>query len=192
MGRRARDHVSALVMGAVALGCVALAFGMAIALLLKSRPLLASSSVGHLLFSSSWRPSRGEFGFYPYLVGTLWVSGLAMVLGIPICLLTGIYLSEYAGRRLRGLAKPLVDLLAGIPPVVFGLWAVLALVPLVERLGSRMGKATTGYSVLAGGMVLAVMVFPIIISVTEEVLRKVPAEAREASISLGATRWQTT
>jgi len=178
-------------MAGAAVITVALVFAITLALLLKSRPILATTSLPHLLLSSSWHPLRGEFGFYPFIVGTLWVTFLAMALSVPICLLTAIYLAEYASRRVRSAAKPLVDLLAGIPPVVYGLFAVLALVPVVGGLAARLGEPPTGYSVLAGGIVLAIMVFPIIISVTEEVVRSVPLEAREASLALGATRWHT-
>jgi phosphate transport system permease protein len=173
-------------------GCIALAFGIALALLVKARPLLATTPVMKLLLSSAWRPMKGEFGLYPFILGTLWVSALAMVIAIPICLLTAIYISEYSHRRVRALAKPLLDLLAGIPPVVFGLWGVLTIVPLVGWLAERRGAFSTGYSVLSGGIVLAIMIFPIVISVTEEVLRKVPMEARAASLALGGTKWQTT
>ena len=192
MPRRRRDRAAAVIMKALALACVALAFSMAAALLAKSWPVLSTSGLRQLLLGSSWRPFQGQFGFYPFLIGTLWVSGLAMALSIPVCLLCALYLSEYARSRVRAAAKPMLDLLAGIPSVVFGLWGMLAIVPLVRWLGDRMGVATTGYSVLAGGIVLAIMVLPIIISVAEEVLRKVPLEAREASLALGATRWQTT
>jgi phosphate transport system permease protein len=171
--------------------CLALAFAVGVALLVRSRPILARGSLGHLLFSSSWRPLKGDFGFFPFVVGTVWVSSLAMAIAVPICFLTALYLSEYAPGHIRSVAKPLLDLLAGIPPVVFGLFGVIAIVPLVRKLAERMGAFTTGYSVLAGGVVLAIMVFPVIISVMEEVLRKVPAEARAASVALGATRWQT-
>ena len=192
MTRQLRDRLSAVGMGSAALFCVALAASIAVALVLRSRPMLAESSVTRLLTSSSWRPLAGEFGFFPFIVGTLCVSGLAMALGIPVCLLSSLYLTEYAHSHLRSVARPVLDLLAAIPPVVFGLWGVLALVPLVQKLGARFGSATTGYSVLAGGIVLAIMVFPIIIAVMQEVLLKVPLEAREASLALGATRWQTT
>jgi phosphate transport system permease protein len=171
--------------------CLALVFAIALALFQKSRPILSAKSLPHLLLSTSWRPLRGEFGFYPFLLGTLWVSGLGMALSVPVCLLTAVYLAEYAGRRVRAIAKPLVDLLAGIPPVVYGLWGVMAVVPLVARIGGALGAATVGYSVLAGGVVLAIMVSPIMIAVTEEVLRSVPVAVREASLALGATKWQT-
>lgn len=192
MSRQTRDRLAAGVTATAAVICLVLAFAIAVALLVKSRPILATSSVTRLLLSSSWRPMKGEFGLYPFIVGTLWVSGLAMAIAVPISLLTAVYISEYTHRRVRAAAKPLLDLLAGIPPVVFGLWGVLAVVPLVAKLAERAGSFSTGYSVLAGGIVLAIMIFPIVISVTEEVLRKVPVEARAASLALGATRWQTT
>ena len=192
MSREVRDRLAAGLTAVAAILCLALAFGIAVALLAKSRPVLASTPVARLLLSSSWHPMKSEFGLYPFIIGTFWVSGLAMAIAIPICLLTAVYISEYSHRRLRSMAKPLLDLLAGIPPVVFGLWGVLAIVPLVSKLAERFGSFSTGYSVLAGGIVLAIMIFPIVISVTEEVLRKVPVEARAASLALGATRWQTT
>jgi phosphate transport system permease protein len=191
MGRVARDRLAAIVMAAAAALAVALAFAVAVALIVKSQPILATQPAARLLLSSAWRPSAGQFGFYPFLVGTLWVSGLAMALAIPVSLLSAVYLTEYAPGRVRGLAKPLLDLLAGIPPVVFGLWGVLAVVPAAAWLSGRLGHPSSGYSVLAGATVLAIMVFPIIISVAAEVIVKVPVEAREASLALGATRWQT-
>jgi len=103
-----------------------------------------------------------------------------------------IYLAEYAPSKIRGILKPLIDLLAGIPSVIFGLWGVLLIVPLIRNyIAPFAGATTTGYSVLAGGIVLSIMVSPIIISISEEVIRAVPSHVREASIALGATKWQT-
>lgn len=157
----------------------------------KSRPILARVSIVDLLLSSSWHPLRGEFGFFPFIVGTLAVTAMAMILAIPVCLLSAIYLSEYAHRRLRELIRPVIDLLAGIPSVIYGFWGVIVVVPLVRALGHAVGSPTTGYSLLSGGIILAIMVFPIIISVSTDVLQSVPAEATEASLALGATRWET-
>ena len=125
-------------------------------------------------------------------MGSLWVTGVAVVIAIPLCLLSAIYLSEYAPRYIREWTKPLIDLLAGIPSVVYGVWGVLVIVPLIKNyIAPFFGTFSSGYSVLAGGTVLAIMVFPIIIHVSLEVFRCVPYEIREASLSLGATRWQT-
>ena len=175
---------------AVALAII-LVIAIAAALLVKSWPVLSSKPLWSLLSSSTWKPFKGEFGYYAFIVGSLAVTGLAMLISVPVCLLSAIYLSEYAGERLRSAAKPFIDLLAGIPSVVYGLWGVLIIVPFVRSIGEKAGSATTGYSILAGGIVLAIMVFPFIISVTIEALRAVPVAAREASLSVGATRWQT-
>jgi phosphate transport system permease protein len=161
-------------------------------LYLKSRPILADQSLGQLLFSSRWRPSRGQFGFLAFIMGTLWVTGVAVLIAVPLCLLTAIYLSEYAHPRIREWSKPLIDILAGIPSVVFGVWGILVIVPLIkDHVAPFFGTFSTGYSILAGGIVLAIMIFPVIIHVALEILRAVPLEVREASLALGATRWQT-
>ena len=165
---------------------------MAFGLYLRSRPILAIKPLTELLFSTSWHPLKGEFGFFPFLMGTLWVTGVAIAIAIPFCLLTAIYLSEYAHRRIREWTKPLIDLLAGIPSVVYGVWGVLVIVPLIkDHIAPFWGTFSTGYSVLAGGIVLAIMIFPVIIHVTAEVFRSIPSEVREASLALGATKWQT-
>jgi len=157
----------------------------------KSRSILAVRSFGELLLGSSWHPLKGEFGLYPFLIGTFWVTFAAMILAVPISLLCAIYLSEYAPRRVREIIKPVVDLLSGIPSVVFGVWGVLMIVPLVAKIAPLFGKYSSGYSVLAGAIVLAIMVFPTIIHVSLEVFASVPQSLRDASLSLGATKWET-
>jgi phosphate transport system permease protein len=159
--------------------------------------------LGELLLSTTWRPFKGSFGFGPFIMGTLWVTTVAMIIAVPPSLLTAIYLAEYAPARTRALIKPFIELLAGIPSVVYGVWGMLTVVPFIGRtiaptLNRWLGfiplfraDNPTGYSVIAGGLVLAVMVFPIIISVAEEMIRAVPQGLREASLALGATRWQT-
>ena len=160
-------------------------------LLIKSYPIIAENSIRNLVFGTVWHPNKGQFGFFPYLVGTLEVTAIAMIISIPICLLSAVFLTEYASRRTRSLIRPIIDVLAGIPSVIYGLWGVIAIVPLVRSLSIFLGHPSTGYSLLSGGIVLAVMVFPIIISVSIEVLQAVPVQVREAALSLGATRWET-
>jgi phosphate transport system permease protein len=135
---------------------------------------------------------NGEFGLYPFLMGTLWVTGVAMIIAIPLCLLTSIYLAEYAPKRVRGIVKPMIDLLAGIPSVVYGLFGILLIVPLTRSIASALGSTTNGYNVLSGGIVLAMMVFPVIIAISTEVIETVPYGMREASLALGSTKWQAT
>ena len=159
-------------------------------LLIKSWPILAKESIINILFSSSWHPLKGQFGFYPFIVGTLEVTAIAMVLTLPVCLLSAIYLSEYAHSRFRELVRFVIDIMAGIPSVIYGLWGIIVIVPLVRALGAMLGHPTTGYSLLSGGIILSIMVSPIIISISLEVLRTVPIEARESALSLGITKWE--
>jgi phosphate transport system permease protein len=169
-----------------------LVFLMLFGLFQKSRAILALKSFSQLLFSSSWHPLKGEFGLFAFLMGTLWVTLAAMVIAVPISLLTAVYLSEYAPKFVRELAKPMVDLLAGIPSVVYGVWGVLLVVPFVGKtLAPLFGSYSSGYCVLSGGVVLAIMIFPTIIHVSLEVFSSVPNALRETSLSLGATQWET-
>ena len=190
--RKLEDRVASKLMLSATILSSLVVIAIALVLLQKSTLILATHSLSELLLSSSWHPDQNEFGFYPYIVGTLWVTGLAMAISTVPSLLMSIYLAEYARARVRSIIKPMVDLLAGIPSVVYGLWALLLIVPLIRnQVAPLLGVTTTGYTVLAGGIVLAVMVTPITISVSEEVIRAVPRQIREASMALGATRWQT-
>jgi phosphate transport system permease protein len=200
--RRLKDRLSARLMGTLTIAAAALVFVMAVALVVRAKPLLTIQSPVELLTSSEWQPLRGKFGFLPFIVGTLWVTILAMVLAVPPCLLCAIYLAEYTPRYLRETVKPVVDLLAGIPSVVYGLWGILVIVPFIRDVITPLSAKylqpipllqinnPTGYGILASGIVLGVMVFPLIISMTEEVIRAVPDGMREAALALGATRWQ--
>jgi len=161
-------------------------------LYLKARPILAGQSFFSLITSSAWAPSRGQFGLFSFIMGTFWVTLASLVLAVPVSLLSAVYLSEYAPARLREIAKPAVDLLAGLPSVIYGVWGMLLVVPLVGRyLAPAFGRESSGYTVLAGGIVLAIMIFPTIISVALEVFGSIPYGMREASLSLGATKWET-
>lgn len=161
-------------------------------LFLKSRGILAMKPLSALLFGSDWHPLKGNFGLFPFLLGTLWVTLAAMILAVPISLLTAVYLSEYAPRFVRSAAKPLIDLLSGIPSVVFGVWGVLLVVPFVGRVVAPLfGVYSSGYSILAGAVVLAIMIFPTIILVCLEVFASVSQDLRDTSLALGATKWET-
>ena len=165
-------------------------FLIALGLFIKSIPILTKKSILDLLLSSSWHPMKGEFGFYPFIIGTLEVTAIAMILAVPVCLLSATYLSEYAHHRFRDLARVVIDIMAAIPSVIYGLWGVIVVVPFVRALGKTLDTPTTGYSLLAGGIILAIMVSPIIISVSVEVLRTVPVQARETALALGTTKWE--
>lgn len=174
-----------------------------VALLVRSWPIMAAHPLQDLIFGNIWKPSDGLFGFWPFIVGTFWVTLVGVALAVPPCLLVSIYLAEYAHAATRSMAKPVLDLLAAIPPVVYGLWGLLAIVPFIEDVLAPFAKRwlgsipflasnqPTGFSVLAGGMVLAVMIAPLIISVIYEIFATVPNDLRHASLAIGATKWET-
>jgi phosphate transport system permease protein len=200
--RGARDRFAQKVFYVLAAFPLILVVVIILALAARAWPILGNSSPWELLTGRAWLPSEGKFGFLPFILGTFWVTVTATVLAVPLCLLMAIFLSEYASASLRNFMKPMIDLLAAIPSVVYGVWGLVAIVPAVQALKHRAGPALsfiplfnsrnpTGYSILSGGIVLAVMIAPFIIAVTIEVLGTVSGGAREASLAVGATRWQT-
>ena len=190
--RKFKEKFASSLMIALTVASGLLLFIISIGLLFRSREILEIKPFMELLTSSVWKPGRGEFGFWPFIAGSLWVTGLSAILAVPVSLLCAIYLSEYAPRAVRAIAAPILDLLSGIPSVVFGIWGVLALVPLVkDRIAPMTGHFSSGYTVLTAGIVLAVMIVPLIVHVALSVLRTVGKDLRDASLSIGATRWQT-
>ncbi|MGA2641880.1 MAG: phosphate ABC transporter permease subunit PstC [Spirochaetia bacterium] len=188
---RFKDHIFLAAGRLITLTIGLLVFAIVGGLLAKSLPLVKSHSLGTLLVSSSWRPSKGEFGFLPYILGTIWVTGFAMVIVVPIGLLAAVYLSEYAVARVKKVITSAIDIIAGVPSVVFGACGIVVVVPFIrDVLAPALGLVSTGYSVLAGSIVLSVMVLPIMINGSYEILRTVPQDLREASLSLGTTRWE--
>ena len=166
---------------------------MGIGLYMKSAPILGEKSLWDLLSSSQWRPMKGEFGFLPFIVGTLWVTFIAIILAFPVSLLTAIFLTEYAKPIVKKCVFPALDILAALPSVIYGIWGTLVIVPVIsEKLAPHFVEYSSGYTVLAAGMVLGVMILPLLVSLFIEVFSIVPLELREASWALGATRWQTT
>ncbi len=165
---------------------------IAIGLYLKSRPVLDSQTLSSLLFGSQWKPLKGQFGFLSFLMGTVWVTLLAIAFALPISLFTAIYITEYARPMVKRFVFPVLDILAALPSVVYGVWGILVVVPWISNhVAPHYVDFSTGYTVLAAGIVLGIMVLPLLVSLFIEVFSSVPAELREASLSLGATRWQT-
>ncbi|MEO6849827.1 MAG: phosphate ABC transporter permease subunit PstC [Mucilaginibacter sp.] len=189
--RLLKDKILSKVMLVLTILSVAVVLVIGIGLYYKSMPILEHSSWSSLLTSSEWKPLKGWFGFFPFIMGTLWVTGIAIIIALPLCLLTSFYITEYAPNRIRKILVPFVNLLSGIPPVIYGVWGVLFIIPLIQdHIALHFVEFSTGYSVLAGGIVLAVMIFPLIVSIVCEVLNTIPRELKEASLSLGATKWE--
>ncbi len=158
----------------------------------KSSLLLKDESLGNLLLSREWKPLSGKFGFYPFILSSLWVTVLSLVIAGPVCLLSAIHLTQYAKKAVLKFMRPVIDILAGIPSVVYGVWGVIVIVPFIARYSSSLlGKQISGYSILTGSIVLSIMIIPFILNILLEVFRSVPDELQEASLSLGASKWQT-
>lgn len=169
-----------------------LLIGLILGLVFKSIPFFKTNSFIDVITSSEWKPMRGKFGMLSFIMGTLWVTVISIIVAVPACILTSIYLYEYARKKFIALINPFIDILAGIPSVIYGVWGILFVVPLIRLyVAPALGVSSTGYTVLTGGLVLAIMIVPVIIHVLNEVFKAVPVELREASLSLGATRWQT-
>ena len=166
---------------------------MGLGLYYKSTDILKDNSVWSLLSSSVWSPLNGQYGFWAFIVSSIYVTVLSVVIALPISLLTALFLTEYAKPWVKKMVFPVLDILAGIPSVVYGLWGTLIIVPwIADSLGPRFVDYTSGYTLLAGGIVLSVMIIPLLVSLFIEIFATVPKDIKEASASLGATSWQTT
>jgi len=151
----------------------------------EGMPAFREVGLGQFLFGGEWRPGDGQFGILTMIVGSICVTIGSLLLAVPLAIACAIFLAEVAPHRLREICRPMVELLVGIPSVVYGLVGMAALVPLIRELGG------TGFSLLAAIIVLTAMVLPTIICISEDSIRSVPIQYKEAALALGATRWQT-
>jgi len=175
--------------------------GIVLSLLFESLRFFAKIPLGDFLFGLNWSPqmamrtdqvgSTGAFGAVPLFTGTLLISAIAMVVAVPIGLLSAIYMAEYAHPKVRSVAKPLIEVLAGIPTVVYGFFAVLTVAPFLRDIGARFGLAISAESALSTGIVMGVMIIPFISSLSDDVMTAVPDALRHGSYGLGATHSET-
>jgi len=190
--RSIKDKSARQIMLGIAFFSLLLLLVIGVSLFFKALPIMKEKSLWVLLTSGNWKPFKGEFGFLPYIISTLYVSLIAIVIALPLSLLSSIYLCTYASKSIRRIFEPVIDLLSGIPPVIYGVWGTLTIVPLIANtIAPHYVEFSSGYTVLAGGLVLAIMILPLLISILIEVFRALPKEITDASLSLGATKWQT-
>lgn len=150
-------------------------------------------------FGTTWNPrfstvgggDQGEFGLLPLLVGTLLVATVALLVAIPLGLLSAIYLAEYAPARLRSIAKPIIEILAGIPTIVYGFFALVTVGPFLASMGASVGLDIRATSALTAGVVMGIMIIPFISSLSDDILTQVPKSLRDGSLGLGATKSET-
>ncbi len=158
-------------------------------------------SIVEFMFGTHWSPqtsirsdqvgSSGSFGAVPLFVGTMLISAIALLIAVPLGLMSAIYLSEYASHPVRDIAKPGLEILAGIPTVVYGFFAALTVAPMLRGFGEILGLSVSSESALAAGLVMGIMIVPFVSSLSDDVIRAVPQTLRDGSYSLGATRSET-
>jgi phosphate transport system permease protein len=185
-----------------ALSIIGILAALAVMLVLTSLPALTTFGVVPFVTGTTWDPVNAVYGALPYIFGTLASSTIALVLATPIAILTAIYLSEFAPRRIAAPLTFLIELIAAIPSVVIGLWGVFILTPVLKAtvetwFSSTLGKfiplfagPPLGIGLFAAGVILAIMVTPTIVAISREVITSVPMTQREAMFALGATRWE--
>ena len=167
----------------------------------EARPALAKFGIFGFTFDNEWNVNAGRFGALPLVVGTLITSGLALIIGVPVAVATALYLTELCPRRLRPPLTILIELLAAVPSVVYGLWGIFFLAPKLrgaeQWVADRLsfvpfigGGTVTIPNLFVAGLILAIMILPIVSAITREVMASVPLDNKEAALALGATRWE--
>ncbi|WP_370004896.1 phosphate ABC transporter permease subunit PstC [Methanothermobacter sp. KEPCO 2] len=149
-------------------------------------PILQDYGVINFIFGMDWAPSDGKYGVFTMIVGSLCITLLSLAIAVPLSILCAIFMAEVAPEIMRKILKPVIETLAAIPSVVYGFFGLIVLVPYV-----RANIGGTGFGMLTAALILTVMIMPTIISVSEDAIRSVPLEYKEASLALGATHWQT-
>lgn len=203
---RARHQVE-WVFKALLLGCACIAIfttvGILFSVLFESIRFFSFEEVSlvNFIFGTEWSPqtairadqvgASGSFGAIPLFLGTLLISAIAMMVAVPVGLMSAIYLAEYASPQVRGVVKPLLEILAGIPTVVYGFFAALTVAPAVRQVGEALGLNVSSESALAAGAVMGVMIIPFVSSLADDVITAVPRALRDGSLGLGATRSET-
>jgi phosphate transport system permease protein len=200
----ARVHVERVLRGALMLSstlAVLVTIGIVLSLVFETARFFHTVSPREFLFGTEWSPqiamradqvaSAGSFGAVPVFVGTLLITAIAMLVAVPIGLLSAIHMTFYASARARDVLKPLLEILAGVPTVVYGFFAALVVAPAVRDLGGALGLSVASESALAAGLVMGIMIVPFISSLSDDAITAVPISLRDGSFGLGATRSET-
>ncbi len=201
---RARNRVEAVIRAFLILSSTIAIFttiGIVLSVLFEAIRFFQKVPISEFLFGLKWSPQvairadqvggSGAFGAVPLFTGTLLISGIAMAVAVPIGLMSAIYLSEYADRRFRTVAKPVLEVLAGIPTVVYGFFAALVVAPVIRDTGNAIGLDVSSESALAAGLVMGIMIIPFVSSLADDVINAVPQALRDGSYGVGATQSET-
>ncbi len=201
---RARNRVESVVGGfLIAASSIAVmtTIGIVMSVLFEAIRFFREVPVSEFLFGLNWSPqtairadqvgSSGSFGAVPLFTGTLLITGIAMFVAVPVGIMTAIFLAEYSSNRVRTITKPVLEILAGIPTVVYGFFAALTVAPIVRRLGESMGFEVASESALAAGLVMGIMIIPLVSSLSDDAINAVPRAMRDGALALGSTRSET-
>lgn len=170
----------------VALSSISILALIAFFIFVEGVPLIWKTGIERFLLGDRWYPSKGSFGIFPMIIGSFWVTAGALIVGVPLGVACAVFLCEITHPNVAMVLRPMIQLLAAIPSVIYGFWGLIVLVPLIrENLGGP------GLSILAGSLVLGIMILPTIISISEDSLRALPRTYKEGALSLGATHWQS-
>jgi phosphate transport system permease protein len=181
-----KGRLSELVFLAIALSTLSALAVITVFIIIKGIPIISKVGVLNFIFGMKWAPSQGAFGIFPMIVGSVAVTLGATILGVPIAICCSIFLAEFAPVTFRNFFRPAIQLLAGIPSVVYGFWGVIFIVPFIRNfLGGP------GLSILAGSIILAIMILPTVISITEVSILALPRHYKEGALALGLTHWQS-
>jgi phosphate transport system permease protein len=167
--------------------------GIVFSVLFETLAFFREVSVVEFLFGTHWSPTStpASFGFIPLLVGSLLITFIAVLVAGPLGLLSAIYMAEYSSRSMRGVLKPMLEILAGVPTVVLGFFAALTVAPLIRNTGETFGLAVASESALAAGLVMGMMIVPLISSLADDIINAVPQSLRDGSYAMGATKSET-
>lgn len=198
---RWRDNIIIGIMAAAAGVAILVTLGIVLSLVFETLLFLEKVPLKNFLFGLEWSPqtairadqvgAEGSFGVLPLINGTLLISAIAMAVATPLGLTSAIYLSEYASKRARDWVKPGLEILAGIPTVVYGFFAALTVAPFIRMTGGQFGLEVASESALAAGIVMGIMIVPLISSLSDDVINAVPQSLRDASLGMGATHSET-
>ncbi|MEX2123698.1 MAG: phosphate ABC transporter permease subunit PstC [Woeseia sp.] len=201
---RARNQVESVILGLlVAASSIAIVttIGIVLSVLFEAIRFFREIPLTEFLFGLNWSPqtairadqvgSSGSFGAVPLFTGTLLITAIAMCVSVPVGLMTAIYLAEYSSGRVRTIAKPLLEILAGIPTVVYGFFAALTMAPAIRRAGEAIGLEVASESALAAGVVMGIMIIPLVSSLSDDAINAVPRAMRDGALGLGSTRSET-
>jgi phosphate transport system permease protein len=201
---RARNRVEhVILLGLIAASSIAIftTVGIVLSVLFEAIRFFREVPVTEFLFGLNWSPqtairadqvgSSGSFGAVPLFTGTMLITAIAMVVAVPVGLMTAIYLAEYSSSNIRAIAKPLLEVLAGIPTVVYGFFAALTVAPWVRSAGESLGLEVASESALAAGLVMGIMIIPLVSSLADDAINAVPSAMRDGALGLGSTRSET-